>query len=201
MPTMSGDGGRVMRKGIYFVLFVSVFFSAAVVAGDYLGQLSANPYLSESTANPYGAGSPYRADGVKNPYSEYGSRYSNNSVSSPYATNAPKLYDSEGNYRGRLSSNPYDPESTSNPYGRYGSAYSAESINNPYGAGSRYRADSPTNPYGTGWKIEGQGGVEASAHSAASEAPASAWAKLSQPADGSGSYSQTDSPADIDTDF
>ena len=111
------------------------------------------------------------------------------------------LYDSEGNYRGRLSSNPYDPESTSNPYGRYGSAYSAESINNPYGAGSPYRADSPTNPYGTGWKIEGQGGVEASAHSAASEAPASAWSKPWQPADGSGSYSQTDSSGDIDTDF
>ncbi len=190
-----------MRKGIYFVLFVSVFFSAAVVAEDYLGQLSENPYLSESIANPYGAGSPYKADGVKNPYSEYGSQYSNNSVSNPYATNAPKLYDSEGNYRGRLSSNPYDPESTSNPYGRYGSEYSAESINNPYGAGSRYRADSPTNPYGTGWRIEGQGGVEASAQSAASEASASAWPNPRKPATENGNYSQTDSPTDIDTDF
>jgi hypothetical protein len=39
----------------------------------------------------------------------------------PYATDAPKLYDAEGNYRGRLSTNPYHPDSTSNPYGRYGS--------------------------------------------------------------------------------
>ena len=34
-----------------------------------------------------------------------------------YATDAPKLYDEEGNYRGKLSANRYDPESVSNPYG------------------------------------------------------------------------------------
>ena len=55
----------------------------------------------------------------------------------PYATDAPKLYDEEGNYRGKLSANPYDPESVSNPYGRYGSEHSADSINNPYGAGMK----------------------------------------------------------------
>lgn len=44
----------------------------------------------------------------------------------PYATDAPKLYDEEGNYRGKLSANPYDPESVSNPYDRYGSEHSAD---------------------------------------------------------------------------
>src|SRR5437016_12306515 len=33
---------------------------------------------------------------------------------------APRLYDSQGNYRGQLTTNPYAPDSTSNPYGRYG---------------------------------------------------------------------------------
>ena len=72
-----------------------------------------------------------------------------------FATDAPKLYDRNGNYRGRLSTNPYDPDSTSNPYGRYGSEYSPDSINNPYGAGSPYKADSPNNPYGQGMSIYG----------------------------------------------
>ena len=118
--------------------------------GQYLGQLSANPYDADSSSNPYGFGSPYDANSINNPYGEYGSRYSNKSATNPYATDAPKLYDEDGNYRGRLSANPYDSESTSNPYGRYGSRYSADSINNPYGAGSPYRSDSPNNPYGKG---------------------------------------------------
>jgi len=99
------------------------------------------PYDPACLDNPYGAGSPYKADGLMNPYSEYGSPYSNRSWRNPYATDAPKLYDGQGNYRGRLSANPYDPESVSNPYGRYGSPYSPESINNPYGAGNPYNAD------------------------------------------------------------
>lgn len=76
-----------------------------------------------------------------NPQGKYGSPYSNESWTNPHATDGPKLYDSDGNYRGRLSANPYDPESVSNPYGRYGSKYSSDSINNPYGAGSRYGND------------------------------------------------------------
>jgi hypothetical protein len=85
------------------------------------------------------------------------------------ATDAPQLYDEEGNYRGKLSANPYDPESVSNPYGRYGSEHSAESINNPYGAGSKYRSDSPWNPYGVGMKIVA-GGQEEGDDAAASPA-------------------------------
>jgi len=123
-------------------------------AEEYLGRLSANKYARDSTANPYGTyGSAQSTKSVRSATGKYGSHTSVYSAANPYATHAPKLYDSEGNYRGRLSDNTYDPDSVSNPYGRYGSTYSYESINNPYGAGSKYRPDSPNNPTGTGWKI------------------------------------------------
>ena len=96
------------------------------------------PFDQNCLDNPFGAGSPFKADGLMNPYSEYGSRFSNKSWTNPYATDAPKLYDSQGSYRGRLSSNPYDPDSTANAFGRYGSKYSPDSLNNPYGAGNTF---------------------------------------------------------------
>ncbi len=99
---------------------------------------SADRYKSNSLANRFGAGSRYKADGYFNPYSKYGSRYSNYSWRNPYATQAPRLYNHRGQYRGRWSANRYDPDSTSNPYGRYGSRYSSDSINNRYGAGNPY---------------------------------------------------------------
>ncbi|MCG5235300.1 hypothetical protein [Xanthobacter oligotrophicus] len=58
------------------------------------------PFDPNCLNNPYGAGSPYKPDGLMNPYSDRGSPYSNNSWTNPYATNAPKLYDERGNYRG-----------------------------------------------------------------------------------------------------
>ncbi|SEE29182.1 hypothetical protein SAMN05444161_5343 [Rhizobiales bacterium GAS191] len=96
------------------------------------------PYDPNCLNNPYGAGSPYAPNGLMNPYSPYGSPYSNQSWTNPYATQAPRLYDQNGNFRGNLSANIYDPDSVSNPYGRYGSPYSADSPNNPYGAGNPY---------------------------------------------------------------
>jgi len=69
------------------------------------------------------------------------------------SANSPKLYDSQGTYRGNLNGNPYDPNSVANPYGQYGSPYSPNSINNPYGAGSPYQQDSPSNPYGQGMRV------------------------------------------------
>ncbi len=139
------------------LLLLVIFLRINTCEARYLGQLSSNPYDSDSTGNLYGQyGSPYSADSINNPYGQYGDPYSNTSANNPYATDAPKLYDSEGNYRGKLSSNPYDPESISNPYGQYGSPYSVDSINNPYGAGSPYSLDSPNNPYGEGWGIIGQ---------------------------------------------
>lgn len=97
-----------------------------------------NMYHPDSLANPYGAGSPYKPDGLMNPYSQNGSPYSDKSWRNPYATDAPKMYDKDGNYRGKLSTNPYDSDSVANPYGRYGSKYSPDSIKNPYGAGNPY---------------------------------------------------------------
>lgn len=123
-----------MRKiDLALVLLVSAIASRVVYA--------VCPYDPNCINNPYGAGSPYKADGLMNPYSQYGSKYSNKSWTNPYATDAPKLYDNQGNYRGRLSRNPYDPDSVSNPFGRYGSQYSPDSINNPFGAGNPYSAD------------------------------------------------------------
>jgi hypothetical protein len=113
-----------------------LLFGLLVLASGVQAQTC--PHDPRCLDNPYGAGNPYKPDGFRNPYSSNGSQYSNTSPNNPYATNAPKLYDHQGNYRGRLSSNPYDPDSTSNPYGRYGNPYSAESINNPYGAGNPY---------------------------------------------------------------
>ncbi len=115
--------------------------TAILISSVSLLAYPACPYDINCINNPYGAGSPYKADGIMNPHSQYGSPYSNKSANNPFATDAPKLYDSNGNYRGRLSTNPYDPDSTSNPYGRYGSPYSPESINNPYGAGNPYSTD------------------------------------------------------------
>jgi len=139
---------------VVFLLFL-LLLPLSVHAEDP-GELSANPFNPDSTSNPFGAGSLFKADGLNNPFSPYGSPFSNQSATNPFATDAPRLYDQEGNYRGKLSTNPYDPDSTSNPYGRYGNPYSPDSINNPFGAGNPYSPSSPTNPYGHGLRIEGQ---------------------------------------------
>ena len=137
-------------------LLLLFLLGATSAWAEDLGALSANPYNPDSTSNPFWAGSPFTPDGINNPFSPYGSRFSNQSATNPYATDAPKLYDQQGNYRGKLSTNPYDPDSTSNPYGRYGSPFSPDSIKNPFGAGNPYSPSSPTNPYGRGLRIEGR---------------------------------------------
>lgn len=142
------------RLAIWIVVLL-LLLPLSVRAED-LSELSANPYNPASTSNPFGAGSPFKPDGLNNPFSPYGSPFSNQSATNPFATDAPRLYDQQGKYHGKLSTNPYDPESTSNPYGRYGSPYSPDSIKNPYGAGSPYSPSSPTNPYGRGLRIEGR---------------------------------------------
>lgn len=71
-------------------------------------------------------------------------------ISGAAQAEAPKIYGTNGQYLGRLSTNQYDPQSVSNPYGQYGSQYSPTSINNPYSTyGSRYSNDSVNNPYAT----------------------------------------------------
>lgn len=143
-----------LGRPAFLALAALLLFAGSSLSRD-LGNYSANPYDADSTSNRYGAGSQYNPNSINNPYGRYGSEYSPTSANNPYATDAPKLYDSDGNYRGKLSNNPYDPESVSNPHGRYGSRHSPDSINNPYGAGSRYRSDSPNNPYGSGMSIIG----------------------------------------------
>lgn len=85
-----------------WVLFLLLLLPLSVHAED-LGKLSANPFNPDSTSNPFGAGSPFKLDSINNPFSPYGSPYSNQSATNPYATDAPRLYDQQGQYRGKLS--------------------------------------------------------------------------------------------------
>lgn len=138
------------------LLLTALLFLVSVTASaEYLGNLAANEFDPNSIANQYGAGSPYAPNSVANELGRYGSPFSNQSATNPFATDAPRLYDQQGHYRGKLSANPYDPDSTSNPYGRYGNPSSPDSLKNPFGAGNPYGSDSPNNPYGRGWRIEG----------------------------------------------
>ena len=88
-----------------FIVLLILLLPLSVHAED-LGDLSANPFDSDSTANPVGAGSPFKPDGINNPFSPYGSPFSNQFATNPFATDAPRLYDQQGNYRGKLSTNP-----------------------------------------------------------------------------------------------
>lgn len=93
---------------IFLILVLLLPLPLSVHAED-LGGLSANPYNPDSTSNPFGAGSPFKPDGINNPFSPYGSPFSNQSATNPFATDAPRLYDQQGNYRGKLSANPMIP--------------------------------------------------------------------------------------------
>jgi hypothetical protein len=129
-------------------------FRSSLDATKHLGQWSANPYAPNSTSNMFGTyGNPYSQKSINNEYGTFGSAFSLRNTKNPYATNPPRLFDSQGNYRGQLSTNPYLPDSVSNPFGRYGSQFSPDSINNPFGAGSQFNPDSPTNPFGKGLTI------------------------------------------------
>ncbi len=146
-----------MKRAVMTIAAAAALLALVSIGrAQYLGQLSANPYAPNSTSNQFGPhGSPYAPDSVNNRFGQFGSPYSPNSANNPYAVDAPKLYDHDGNYHGKLSANQFDPDSTSNRFGRYGSPYSPDSINNPFGAGSPYRADSPNNRFGSGWSIYG----------------------------------------------
>ena len=108
----------------YLLLMTSLFLATLiqpVAADEYLGKLSANPYDPDSTANPYGQyGSEFSPDSINNPYGRYGSPNSPESATNPYATDAPRQYDQDGEYRGKLSTQPSDPETVANPSGRDG---------------------------------------------------------------------------------
>ena len=105
------------------ILLLLLLLFPPSASAEPLDELSAKPFDSASTSNPFGASSPF----------------SNQFTTNPYATDAPRLYDQQRNYRGKLSANPYDPDSMRNPYGCYGSLYSSESLNNqsPRASGDR----------------------------------------------------------------
>lgn len=87
------------------VAIALVMWTGVAAQAEDLGNLSTNPFLYESTANPLGKGSPLAPNGINNPLSPYGSPFSNQSATNPFATEAPRLYDQQGNYRGKLSAN------------------------------------------------------------------------------------------------
>jgi hypothetical protein len=131
--------GSNMKRFIVTFVLIGIIVSGSLSAATYLGNLNTNQYDLNSINNANGPyGSPYSLTSINNPHSKYGSPYSNASATNPYATNPPRLFDQNGKYLGKLSTNKYDPESISNPHGRYGSKYSLDSINNPYGAGNPY---------------------------------------------------------------
>src|SRR6185503_14716069 len=89
------------------LLLASLFLLIPLtVHAEDLGNLSANAFDPNSSANPYGAGNPFLPNSITNEFGRYGSPYSNQSATNPYATDAPRLYDQQGNYRGKLSENP-----------------------------------------------------------------------------------------------
>jgi len=87
---------------VLFLLLLLLLPLPLSVHAEDLGELSANPYNPDSTSNPFGAGSPFKSDGLNNPFSPYGSPFSNQSATNPYATDAPRLYDQQGQYRGKI---------------------------------------------------------------------------------------------------
>lgn len=88
------------------IMMAGLLIAPVQTGAEDLGNLSANPFNPDSTANPFGKGSPFAPNGINNPYSPYGSPFSNSSAINPFATQAPRLYDQQGNYRGKLSANP-----------------------------------------------------------------------------------------------
>lgn len=138
------------------ILLAVLLLTAPIgVHAEYLGDLSANPMNPNSISNDLGPYGSLSATSPRNPIGIYGNPISNSSATNPIATDAPKLYDQQGNYRGKLSTNTLDPDSISNPIGRYGNPISPDSINNPIGAGNPLDLGSPNSPFGRGWRIEG----------------------------------------------
>lgn len=127
-----------------------------IAHAEYLGELSANELNPNSIFNDVGPNGNLAPTSPRNSIGVYGRPISPYSATNPLATEAPRLYDQEGNCRGKLSTNTLDPDSVSNPLGRYGSSLSPESLNNPLGAGNPLDPGSPKNRFGRGWIIEGR---------------------------------------------
>ena len=97
-------------------------FLPLTVQAEYLGNLSANEFDPNSVANPFATANPFSSNSDTNEFGRYRNPYSNQSATNPYATDTPMLYDQQGHYRGKLSTNQYDPDSVSNPWSEGGCA-------------------------------------------------------------------------------
>lgn len=95
-----------------------------------------NSYVRSAPYRIVYGSSGYDRLGLQSEVSRYGSGVSPYSWRNSLTRSAPRLYNSRGEYRGRLSTNELDPESISNPLGRYGSEVSPNSVNSPYGYGN-----------------------------------------------------------------
>ncbi len=140
---------------VVFLLLVLLLPLSVSVHAEYLGDLSENKLNPDSIFNDLGAYGALSPTSPRNSIGLYGSAVSPYSATNSLAMDPPRLYDQEGNYRGKLSTNTLDPDSVSNPLGRYGSSLSPDSLKNPVGAGNPLDPGSPKNRYGRGWRIEG----------------------------------------------
>ncbi len=108
-----------------------VKLSPALKGLVYIGNLNTNQFDPDSVHNKFGTyGNPYSSLSINNEYGQYGSPYSLYSANNPHTLQAPRLYDSSGNFLGRLSANKFDIYSVTNP----GSIYRAKFLN-AYGVG------------------------------------------------------------------
>ena len=103
------------------LLIFSLFLITSYLFGlVYIGDLNTNEFSPNSVHNKFGIyGSPYSLNSINNEFGKYGSKYSIYSVNNPYTLYAPKLYDANGVYLGKLSVNQFDIESISNPISIY----------------------------------------------------------------------------------
>jgi hypothetical protein len=102
---------------VAFLLLLLLLPLPLSVHAEDLGELSANPaglfsfsgYLVSlvlQSAHQMNETNQTNKINQFRPFSPYGSPFSNQSATNPYATDAPRLYDQQGHYRGKLSANP-----------------------------------------------------------------------------------------------
>ncbi|MEL3904163.1 MAG: hypothetical protein P1P63_03490 [Treponemataceae bacterium] len=93
----------VLSVALFAVQLSDLFIMAD--DGTFLGTFE-NKYATKSIFNKYSDyGSKYATESIFNKYGDYGSNYSEYSPFNKYASQAPWLYDFNGNCYGRLSVN------------------------------------------------------------------------------------------------
>jgi len=112
------------QRGVVMKIFKAVLVGS-LIAFSGLAAAQNCPYDPRCIINPHGAGSLYGP--IINPYAS-------NSATNPYAIEAPRLYDSQGNYRWSAEYQSVRSGLNVESVWRYGNPHSPDSLNNPYGA-------------------------------------------------------------------